>query len=352
MPYRQQDIEYMQRAIALAKKGAGFVNPNPMVGCVVVKDNEIIAEGYHEYYGGLHAERNALTNTSADCKDATLYVTLEPCCHHGKTPPCTDIIIEKGIKKVVVGLLDPNPLVSGKGISILQNAGIEVVTGVLEEEGLLLNRVFFKNILEQKPYIVTKTATTIDGKTATKTGDSKWITSSNSRKLVKKFRKYCDAILTTSSTVLADNPEMKHSKKIILDRTGKLDFGMQIFKQGEIILVTSQSNIKNIPINVQVVQIPELNNKLHLEFLFKKLFTLGIKSIFVEAGAKLNGDLVKNNLVDEVIHFVAPKILNDNTGMSCFDGDNIELIADSKEFKLIELKRCSPDFYARYLFTR
>ena len=132
----------MQRAIALAKKGAGFVNPNPMVGCVVVKDNEIITEGYHEYYGGLHAERNALTNCTSDCKDATLYVTLEPCCHYGKTPPCTEIIIEKGIKKVVVGLLDPNPLVSGKGISILQNSGIEVVSGVEEDKIKDLNKVF------------------------------------------------------------------------------------------------------------------------------------------------------------------------------------------------------------------
>lgn len=343
----------MRKCFRLAKKGLGKVSPNPLVACVILDSNgKEISNGYHKKYGENHAERDAILKLSkAQTQGATLIVNLEPCNHYGKTPPCSDLIIEYGIKKVVISNLDPNPKAAG-GLQKLQDAGIEVVTGVLEEEGLLLNRVFFKNILEQKPYIVTKTATTIDGKTATKTGDSKWITSSNSRKLVKKFRKYCDAILTTSSTVLADNPEMKHSKKIILDRTGKLDFGMQIFKQGEIILVTSQSNIKNIPINVQVVQVPELNNKLHLEFLFKKLFTLGIKSIFVEAGAKLNGDLVKNNLVDEVIHFVAPKILNDNAGMSCFDGDNIELIADSKEFKLIELKRCSPDFYARYLFTR
>ncbi|MBQ5689439.1 MAG: bifunctional diaminohydroxyphosphoribosylaminopyrimidine deaminase/5-amino-6-(5-phosphoribosylamino)uracil reductase RibD, partial [Bacteroidales bacterium] len=152
MPYKQQDIEYMQRAIALAKKGAGFVNPNPMVGCVVVKDNEIITEGYHEYYGGFHAERNALTNTTTDCKDATLYVTLEPCCHYGKTPPCTEIIIEKGIKKVVVGLLDPNPLVAGKGIKILEDAGIEVVTGVEVDKIKELNKVFLKYIKTKRPY--------------------------------------------------------------------------------------------------------------------------------------------------------------------------------------------------------
>ena len=146
MSYNKQDIEYMQRAISLAKNGAGFVNPNPMVGCVIVKDGDIIGEGFHEYYGGLHAERNAIKNCKSNCNGATLYVTLEPCCHHGKTPPCTDIIIEKGIKKVVIGLLDPNPLVNNKGVQILKNAGIEVISGVEENEIRELNKVFIKYI--------------------------------------------------------------------------------------------------------------------------------------------------------------------------------------------------------------
>ena len=206
MPYKQQDIEYMQRAITLAKKGAGFVNPNPMVGCVVVKDNEIITEGYHEYYGGFHAERNALTNTTADCKDATLYVTLEPCCHYGKTPPCTEIIIEKSIKKVVVGLLDPNPLVAGKGIKILEDAGIEVVTGVEVDKIKELNKVFLKYINTKRPYVLLKTAMTIDGKIASYTGDSKWITNEKSRKLVHKLRSEMMGIVAGIGTVKADNP--------------------------------------------------------------------------------------------------------------------------------------------------
>ena len=196
----------MHRAIALAKKGAGFVNPNPMVGCVVVKDNEIITEGYHEYYGGFHAERNALTNCNSDCNGAILYVTLEPCCHYGKTPPCTEIIIEKGIKKVVVGLLDPNPLVAGKGIKILEDAGIEVVTGVEVDKIKELNKVFLKYIKTKRPYVLLKTAMTLDGKIASYTGDSKWITNEKSRQLVHKLRSEMMGIVAGIGTVKADNP--------------------------------------------------------------------------------------------------------------------------------------------------
>ena len=208
MSYKQQDIEYMRRAIALAKRGAGFVNPNPMVGCVVVKDDVIITEGYHEYYGGFHAERNALTKNVPDnsLQNATLYVTLEPCCHHGKTPPCTEIIIEKGIKKVVVGLLDPNPLVAGKGIKILEDAGIEVVTGVEVDKIKELNKVFLKYIKTKRPYVLLKTAMTLDGKIASYTGDSKWITNEKSRQLVHKLRSEMMGIVTGIGTVKADNP--------------------------------------------------------------------------------------------------------------------------------------------------
>ena len=196
----------MRRAIELAKKGAGFVNPNPMVGCVIVKDDIIIGEGYHELYGGFHAERNALIKNVADLNGATLYVTLEPCCHHGKTPPCTDIIIEKCIKKVVVGLIDPNPLVAGKGISILQNAGIEVVTGVEEDKIKELNKVFLKYIKTKRPYVLLKTAMTLDGKIASHTGDSKWITNEKSRQLVHKLRSELMGVVVGIGTVTADDP--------------------------------------------------------------------------------------------------------------------------------------------------
>ena len=180
----------MRKCFRLAQKGIGKTSPNPLVGCVILdKNNKEISQGYHKKYGENHAERDAILKlTKSQTQGATLIVNLEPCNHYGKTPPCSDLIIEYGIKRVVISNKDPNPKATG-GIQKLRNAGIEVITGVLEEEGHLLNRIFFKNIIDKKTYVETKTATTIDGKTATKTGNSKWITSSNSRKLVKKFRK-------------------------------------------------------------------------------------------------------------------------------------------------------------------
>lgn len=340
----------MRKCFRLAKKGLGKVSPNPLVGCVVLdKNGKEISCGYHKKYGENHAERDALLKLDkSQTKDGTLIVNLEPCNHYGKTPPCSDLIIEYGIKKIVISNLDPNPKASG-GIEKLKNAGIEIVTGVLKEEGESLNRVFFKNILCARPYVVTKIATTIDGKISTNTGNSKWITSEKSRKLVKNLRKNYDAILTSSNTVIADNPEMKHKRKIILDRKKRLDFSMNIFKQGEIILVTSKP-IENLPKNVQNIVVSETNNKLDLAEVLNKIYQSGIKSVFIEAGGTLNGDFIKNNLIDELIHFVAPKILNDNSGNSCFQGDNIEFISQSKNAQLVELKQISPDYFARYIF--
>ena len=206
MSYCEKDIEFMRRAIELAKKGGGYVHPNPLVGCVVVKDGDIIAEGYHEKYGEYHAERNALTRCQSETKDASLYVTLEPCCHYGKTPPCTEIIIEKGIKKVFVGILDPNPLVAGKGVKILQDAGIEVEVGLCDDEIRELNKVFLKNITTKRPYVIMKTAMTFDGKIAAFTGDSKWVTNEESRKMVHQLRSEMAGVIVGIGTVLADDP--------------------------------------------------------------------------------------------------------------------------------------------------
>ena len=203
--------KYMKICIQLAKKGEGKVSPNPLVGCVVLdKDNNIISKGYHQKYGEYHAERNALINIEKNTGH-TLIVNLEPCSHWGKTPPCTDIIIEKGIKRVVIGMHDVNPIISG--IEVLKKAGIEVIEKVMEKECQNLNEIFIKNMTENKPFIAIKTATTLDGKIATSNGSSKWITSEKARSRVKKIRNKYDAIMTTSNTVLADNPTMLHSKK-------------------------------------------------------------------------------------------------------------------------------------------
>ena len=380
MPYRQQDIEYMQRAIALAKKGAGFVNPNPMVGCVVVKDNEIIAEGSHEYYGGLHAERNALTNTAADCKNATLYVTLEPCCHHGKTPPCTDIIIEKGIKKVVVGLLDPNPLVAGKGISILQNAGIEVVAGVEEDKIKELNKVFLKYIKTKRPYVILKTAMTLDGKIASHTGDSKWITNEKSRQLVHKLRSEMMGIVAGIGTVKADNPmlncrlegqqttdnrqqSVRQPIRIIVDTKASISLDSNIVKTAneyrtilaisrDVTLVASEKTTGNRQqttveklksFNVEILQCEEKDGHVDINDLMIKLGQMGIDSLLLEGGSCLNAAFLEAGCVDEVYAFIAPKIIGGEHSKSPIGGKGIELMKDAITFDKVEIERIEND---------
>ena len=224
--------KYMQKCIELAKKAEGMTSPNPLVGCVVTDEfDNIIATGYHKKYGENHAERDALLKIKSG-EGETLYVNLEPCSHQGKTPPCTDIIIEKKIKNVVIGMLDPNPEVSG--IQKLKDAGISVSTGVLEEDCKKLNEIFIKNIEQKKTFVAIKTATTLDGKIATSTGSSKWITSEDARAEVKNIRNRYDAILTSSSTITADNPTMTHRKKIILDRELKTNPKSKIYQDGEI----------------------------------------------------------------------------------------------------------------------
>ena len=373
MPYKQQDIEYMQRAIALAKKGAGFVNPNPMVGCVVVKDNEIITEGYHEYYGGLHAERNALTHTTSDCKGATLYVTLEPCCHHGKTPPCTDIIIEKGIKKVVVGLLDPNPLVSGKGISILQNAGIEVITGVEVDKIKELNKVFLKYIKTKRPYVILKTAMTLDGKIASYTGDSKWITNDKSRQLVHKLRSEMMGIVAGIGTVKADNPMLNcrlegqqttdnrqqtsiHQPiRIIVDTKASISLDSNIVKTANeyrtILAVGQQSTVNSQQskinelesFNVEILQCEEKDGHVDINDLMIKLGEKGVDSLLLEGGSCLNAAFLEAGCVDEVYAFIAPKIIGGEHSKSPIGGKGIELMKDAITFNKVEIEQIEND---------
>ena len=333
----------MKRCITLAKKGMGKTSPNPMVGCVVLdKNDNIISTGYHHKYGENHAERDALLKLhNGEERGGTLVVNLEPCSHYGKTPPCADLIIERGLKKVVIGCVDNNPKVAGGGIKKLKDAGIEVVVGVLESECRQLNEIFFTNVEEKRLFVALKTATTIDGKIATANGDSKWITSEKSRNYARKLRSCYDAILTSSSTVIADNPTMKHKTKIIIDRELKTDFCSQIYKNGRIILVTRKIP-DNLPQNIDVLEYKDLPT------LLKELFELGIKSVFIEAGGKLLGEFVKLGLVDKIYHFVAPKILNDNSGRSCFDGDSILKINDSKTFKLSRIKKLDNDILITY----
>lgn len=357
--------KYMKKCIKLALKAEGNTSPNPLVGCVVLDKNEKeISTGYHKKCGLAHAEAEALNKLTNEAQGGTLIVNLEPCSHFGKTPPCVDLIIKKGIKKLVIGMRDPNPynkLFSGEGIKKYKKAGIEVIEDVLHDETVKLNEVFIKNMTEHACFIAIKTATTLDGKIATKTGASKWITSEKARREVQKIRNRYDAILTTSSTVIKDNPSMtchlKNGKqliKIILDRELKTDFNSKIYvSSGEKIYIVVDENIKeerflSIPAHITPIKCSVNNYKLDLNILFKKIFDLGVKSVLVEAGGKLNGEIVSLGLADKIYQFIAPKILGDELGISAFEGRNIEEISNTLNFKFESITDFSPDLLVSY----
>ena len=335
----------MRKCLELAQKGAGFVSPNPMVGCVVIdKDGNEISCGYHHKYGENHAERDALLKLKKeDSTGGTLVVNLEPCTHYGKTPPCVDLIIEMGIKTVVMAMRDVNPIVAGNGVKKLKSAGINVIEGVLEKEAQELNEIFIKNMTSKKCFVALKTATTLDGKIATKNGDSKWITSEPARKKGKSLRKLYDAVLTTSSTVIADNPEFKCHKKILIDRTLKTNLNLKYFKTGQIYIATCSESIPNNTENIKYIRCRQTNNKLDLEDLFEKLYKLNIMSIFVEAGGTLNGELVDKNLVDKIYQFMSAKVLGDNLGKSAYSGRNINNINSCKNYKICSVEQIEND---------
>lgn len=344
---KQYDL-LMKKCIELAKQAQGETSPNPLVGCIVLNDiGEIISTGYHKKYGENHAERDALLKLD-DAKNCTLIVNLEPCSHYGKTPPCADLIIEKGVKRVVYGMKDVNPIVAGNGLKKLIDAGIEVIGPILEDECRKLNEIFIKNQVEHKTFVALKTATTIDGKIATSTNDSKWITSDFAREEVRNIRKRYDAILTSSSTILADNPTMEHKCKVILDRKLKTNSQMTIYKQGKIFVFHSlknQSSLSNN--NLQYIYTPIVNNKLDIEFILEELYKRGIMSVLIETGGKLNGSFLP--YIDRLYHFVAPKILGDNNGKSCFYGKDVEKISNCTNLNFESVELFPPDILVNYV---
>lgn len=326
------DAKYMKMCLTLAKRGVGHVAPNPMVGCVVLdKSGKVVSKGYHKKYGENHAERDALLKLqNNEACGGTLYVNLEPCSHYGKTPPCVDLVIAHKLARVVIGMKDVNPKVDG--ISKLKAAGIQV-DYVLEKEATFFNRAFIKTMVKKMPYVVLKTATTMDGKIATKTGSSKWITSAAARAEVYKMRKEFDCIMTSSNTVIADNPTMKMGRgkwKCVLDKDLRTDKGSKIYEEGQIYIASRENT-------------PLKNNQLDIEAVLRYLYSLGIYSVFVECGGTLAGAMLKEGLIDEVYQFIAPKILNDNSGYSCFNGDCINKISDAKNLSVYDIKQIGTD---------
>ena len=307
MTFSHQDSQCMALALKLSMKGQSTVGANPMVGCVITRDGKIIAQDYHREYGKAHAEVNALDQIKHQAKDAIMYVTLEPCSHHGKTPPCTKSIIKSGVKKVIVAMLDPNPLSCGKGADLLKNAGIEVDVGLLENEVRDLNRGFVKRMLTGLPFVTSKIAMSLDGKTAMSSGESKWITSEQSRSDVQKLRHNNQAIMTGSGTVIKDNPSLTvrldDSKvsplRVVIDSGDKItNQELNIFSSDTSTLVLNSNNSSVLS-----------NGKIDLKAVLIKLGEMGINNLLVEAGSGLNGAMLDAGLIDEYIIYTAPIIL-------------------------------------------
>lgn len=324
---KHKDEYFMLECLSLARKGIGLVSPNPMVGALIVKKGRVIARGYHHHFGGPHAEVNAIANSSESVQGSTIYVNLEPCNYFGKTPPCTDLLISKGIERVVIGSLDPNPLVAGKGVKQLRKAGVEVQTGVVSDECRKLNEVFEKYITTHLPFVTLKIAQTLDGKIADRNYRSRWITNKTSRELVYKLRSYYDAILVGATTVIKDNPELTtHSKKmrnpirIILDGNFNCSSKATVFndnKSKTLLIITKHAGKlnakKKIILKDKGVNIIELGGNSDGQIPTNKLLTylgkLGISSILVEGGANIFSRFIRENTTDKLLMFIAPKIL-------------------------------------------
>lgn len=356
------DNLYMQRAIDLAKNGIGFVNPNPLVGAVIVKDNTIIGEGYHAKYGDLHAERNAFKNCSQDCSGATMYVTLEPCCHHGKQPPCVEAIVEHGISKVVIGSRDPNPLVSGKGVEYLRNHGIEVITDFMRSECDKLNDIFFHYITTGRPYVILKSAMTLDGKIASYSGKSKWISCEQSREHTHQTRKRVSAVMVGIGTVLADNPMLNcrvenpsNPIRIVCDSNLRIPLDCNLVTTAKDIptyVATISNDVEKISklesFGVKVIRTSSKNNKVDLSQLMEILGDLKIDSVLIEGGAELNFSALESDIVDCVQIYLSPMILGGATAKTFVGGIGFENPDLAKKFNLIKNEIIGSDLFLEY----
>lgn len=341
------DEQYMAMALSLAKKGAGFTNPNPMVGAVIVKNGKIIGEGYHKKYGGPHAEVNAFADADErgeNTKGATIYVTLEPCFHYGKTPPCVDLVLKKEVSRVVIGTLDSNPLVAGQSVTKMEKAGIEVVSGVLKEECLKLNEIFFQYVTTKKPFILLKSALSLDGKMATVTGESQWISCEESRREVHELRGVYASIMVGIGTVLADNPSLtcrlegkKSPIRIIVDSSLQTPIDANVLKNQDIAktIIATTSKAKEEKkrqieaMGVEVLVFDEKDGHVDLNQLQEAISERKIDSVLLEGGADLAFGAVKAGIVDKVRYYIAPMMLGGQQSKAALGGEGFEHLSDA-----------------------
>ena len=352
------DETYMRRAIVLAERGAGWTSPNPMVGAVIVKDGRIIGEGWHRRYGEAHAERNALQSCTESPAGAVLYVTLEPCCHHGKQPPCTDAILEAGIRRVAVGSGDPNPLVAGKGVEILRSHGVAVDTGVLKEECDALNPVFFHFIQTKRPYVVIKYAMTMDGKIATRTGDSRWITGEAARQRVHQDRHRYSAIMAGVGTVLADDPLLtcrmeggKNPVRVICDSHLRTPVDSRIVRTARevptILAAAAPPPERRKALEdagCQVWDLPGPEGRVDLNALMDRLGARGIDSVLLEGGGELNWAALHSGIVQKVQAYIAPKLFGGAAAKSPIAGLGVETPAQAVRLVRTTVTQIGEDF--------
>lgn len=357
----ENDMKYMARALDLAAIARGRTSPNPMVGAVVVKNGEVIGEGYHPRAGEPHAEVFALAGAGEAARDADLYVTLEPCCHYGRTPPCSKKIVGAGIRRVVIATLDPNPLVAGKGFKELCAAGIMVEVGVREDEARRLNEAFFTYITKSRPFVTSKWAMTLDGKIACATGDSRWVSGAISRKLVHELRDEVDAIMVGVGTVLADNPELttrlpdkndsRDPVRVILDSHLRTPPDARLFKSGSEAptwlacsdsIEFTKSPLHSLP-NVQILPLPAREGRVDLKALLSTLWKRKICHVLLEGGGTLNYAAFSHEIVDKIYCFIAPKIVGGAQAISPVGGEGLSKMSNAWQIDVEQIERLGED---------
>ncbi|MFF2289764.1 bifunctional diaminohydroxyphosphoribosylaminopyrimidine deaminase/5-amino-6-(5-phosphoribosylamino)uracil reductase RibD [Peribacillus butanolivorans] len=353
------DQYYMKLALDLAASAKGKTNPNPVVGAVIVKDGVIAGTGIHRKAGEPHAEVHAFKMAGDYAKDATLYVTLEPCSHYGKTPPCANLVKESGVRRVVVATQDPNPEVAGRGISILRDAGIEVEVGVLEKEAQRLNERFIHNMITNRPFVISKYAMTLDGKLATHTGHSKWITGEKSRHSVHLLRDEVDAILIGIGTVLADNPSLttrlpegggKNPIRIILDSELRvpLDANVVQVSDAKTVIVTQENaSVDKIAAlsekGIEFIIVPKTDAGLDLRILMEELYKKGITDVLLEGGSEVNASFLRAGLIDKYLIYVAPKLLGGRNSLTPFSGINVDTMDEAMDVSISSVDMSGED---------